>query len=83
MYIIDLFSALQFEKILLKVLYNLLMEFKNASKVVLHPVSCTDGAIHAYSIKVGPGIVYYGMPHLIHALCNMKQLSEGLPLHNY
>ena len=58
---IDLFT---FEKILLSVLYYLLMKFKHLRSGFLHPASCTYGAIHACSIIVGSGILYYGMPHL-------------------
>ena len=79
-YIIDLFDALPFETILLSVLYYLLMEFKCLRSGSQCPVSCTDGAIHACSLNGEPRNIVL---HLIHALRNMKQLNEGLLLHNY
>ena len=66
---INLFSALPFKKILMSVLYYLIMEF-------LCPASCTDPAIHACSIKVGSGILYYGMPRTPHTC--IKQHAAAL-----
>ena len=57
----------------------LLMEFKRLRMWSPHPVSCTDEAIHACSIKMGPGIITVYQTTL-HTLYNMQQLSEGLPL---
>ena len=54
----DLFSALPFEKILLSMLYNLLVEFKCLLNCILHLASFADGAIHTCSIKVGRSLEY-------------------------
>ena len=74
----DLFGDLPFQR-LLSWLYYLLVEFKHLQMWFLRPVSCTDGAIRACSIKMDPGIITVYQTTL-HTLYNMQQLSEGLPL---
>ena len=46
-----LFSALLLEYLLLSVIYCLVLEFKRLWCGLLHPASCTDGAIHAFPNK--------------------------------
>ena len=48
----DLFGALPFEKILLSVLYYLIVEFKHLQSGFLRPVSCSDGAIHVFYLRL-------------------------------
>ena len=47
-----LFGALPFENLLLSVICYLLFEFECPKCGLLHPVSCTDRAIHAFPNKM-------------------------------
>ena len=61
--------------------YYLLVKFKQLQSGFLRQVSCTDGAIHACSIKAGPGILHNGMPCLIvvHYVTCSSSVRVGLP----
>ena len=61
---IDLFSTLLLKKSCLVYYTTCTWNLTHLRSGFLHPASCIYGAIHACSIIVGFGILYYGMPHL-------------------
>ena len=65
-------------KKLLSWLYYLLVEFKRLHMWFLHPVSCTDGAIHACSFKTGLGIITVYQTTL-HTLLVIKKKNISRP----